>query len=72
MSAALEWTKHGEQRQTGPHTVEDAAREYLAKLAAKGRKAIGETRRVVERDVLPQWGTVQHPTKARIEKWIAG
>ena len=57
----------------GGHTVKDASDEYLAKLAAEGKKSIGEIRRVVDKNILPDWGSVavQEVTEAGINKWIA-
>ncbi len=58
----------------GGRAVEDAADEYLVKLEAGGKKSVDETRRVVEKDILPQLGTVALAdlTATRINRWIVG
>lgn len=58
----------------GGHTVKDAADEYLGQLQAKGKKSIPEIRRVLDKDVLPYWGTtaLADVTESKLNKWIAG
>jgi hypothetical protein len=57
----------------GGHTVQEAIDAYLAKLESKGRRSIAETRRVINRDIAPEWATVRlsSVTARRIHNWRA-
>ena len=57
----------------GGHTVQEAIDAYLAKLESKGRRSIVETRRVINRDIAPEWATVRlsDVTSRRIHNWRA-
>ncbi|MEX0709140.1 MAG: site-specific integrase [Woeseia sp.] len=54
--------------------VRDATEAYLAKLESKGRKSVAETRRLIDRDILPDWATVPlaDVTSRQIHLWRAG
>lgn len=58
----------------GGHAVQEAIDAYLAKLASKGRKSIPETRRMINRDIAPEWATVRllDVTARQINTWRAG
>jgi integrase len=57
----------------GGHAVQEAIDAYLAKLESKGRRSIAETRRVIHRDIAPEWATVRlsSVTARRIHNWRA-
>ncbi len=69
-------TESREQRRPmaprGGHTVKEASDEYLARLEAEGKKSIPEIRRVLEKDILPRWGStpLQDITESLINNWI--
>ncbi len=64
---------HRSMAPRGGHTVKEASEEYVARLEAEGKKSIPEIRRVLDKDILPNWGSVplQDITEARINGWIA-
>jgi integrase len=57
----------------GGHTVGEAVDEYLEKLEAEGKNSIGEIRRVLNKDILPDWRSVAFDdiTETRINRWLA-
>lgn len=58
----------------GGHKVGDAIDAYLAQLRSEGRKSVDETKRVIDRDIAPEWAGLTFPqvTKTRIHEWRAG
>ena len=54
------------------HTVRGAAEAYFEYLEAKGRKSVGETRRIAQKDIYPSWGStaLEDVTATRIQRWL--